>query len=141
MFLPSPRKWFPGTFFLKGVYRPMSKFTFVRSIGCAVLLSSLAAPLTMCAEPAAATDAYTQAVNDYINAATKETAVVRTELEKNEKIGRKEAWADVRAALERCQRLIDELKSSTQASFDSTKARYEKARADLNEKVAAAKQQ
>ena len=95
----------------------------------------------MRADAVAPTDAYTQAVSDYVTAATKETAVVRTELEKNEKIGRKEAWSDVRVALVRCQNLIDELKSSTQATFDSTKARYEQARADLQQKVAAAKGQ
>lgn len=116
------------------------KFTLVRSIGCVALLAVCGTP-TLSAEVESAPDAYTQAVTDYVSAATKETAAIRTELEKNEKIGRKEAWAAVRVALERCQKLIDELKSSSQAGFDSTKAHYEQARADLQDKVAAARQQ
>jgi len=116
------------------------KINLVRSIGCAVFLSALGCP-ALKADSVSASDAYTQAVTDYVAAATKETAVVRTELEKNEKIGRKEAWADVRAALARCQSLIDEMKSSSQAGFDSAKARYEQARANLKEKVEAARQQ
>ncbi len=90
-----------------------------------------AAPAT----PAPAADPYTTAVNAYIDAATKEMAAIRKELESAEKQGKKEAFAGVRAVFEKCDALVARLKKVGRSDFDPTKAEYERTRATLQKRL------
>lgn len=87
------------------------------------------------ATPAPAADPYTTAVNAYVDAATKEMAVIRKELETAEKQGKKETFAGARAVFEKCDALVAQLKKSGKGDFDPTKAEYERSRATLQKKL------
>lgn len=117
----------------------MMKSRTIRSVVLAGFVGILTLP-ALRADLASPSDAYAQAVSDYVSAATKETGTVRAELERNEKEGRQANWAAVRSSLQHCQALIDELKVVSANEFDPTKAKYEQARADLQSKLAVARQ-
>lgn len=87
-----------------------------------------------------ATDPYRVAVNQYVDAATKEVDAIRTEIVSNEKLGKTELYAPARTALEACENLVTRLKSAGQGDFDRIKSEYERNRADLLQKLNTARQ-
>ncbi|HEU5079312.1 MAG TPA: hypothetical protein VFT72_08860 [Opitutaceae bacterium] len=84
-------------------------------------------------------DAYIQAVASYVSAAQKETKAVRDEVTSNEKLGKRALYAPVRAQVEKCEQLVARLRTAGPSQFDALKQSYEKARAELLEKLAAAR--
>jgi hypothetical protein len=105
------------------------------------MISHLARPLVFSAILAVTVlPARPDTVQNFIDAATRETGVIRKELDKNEKEGKQAAWLEVRTSLTRCQDLIDQLKTASNHEFDPLKAEYEKNRTDLYAKVAVARQ-
>ncbi|PTY08214.1 hypothetical protein DB347_01120 [Opitutaceae bacterium EW11] len=91
------------------------------------------------AETATPLDPYTQAVQDYVRAARAETSAVGAEVKKNENGPRSAAYVPVKNAVEDCERLIEQLKVAGPSRFDSVKAQYELARAELMRKLETAR--
>lgn len=116
----------------------ISRSASLRSLCFAFLIGATSSvPQLLVAEttPAPAVDAYTAAVNAYIDAATKEMALFRKEIESAEKQGKKEAYAGARALYEKCNALVAHLKTGGRSEFDPTKAEYERTRATLQKKL------
>ena len=112
------------------------------SVGClrlALLLGATSAVSQLLAvQPApavVATDPYTAAVNAYVDAATKEMAVVRKEIDAAEKQGKKEAYTAAHAVFDKCDALVTHLKTASRGEFDPTKAEYERTRSTLQMKL------
>ena len=105
-----------------------------------LLGATISVPSLLAVTPAPSPDPYTTAVNAYVDAATKEMTVARTEIETAEKQGKKEAYAGARAVYEKCQALVTRLKTASHTDFDPTKAEYERTRATLQKKLKEAKQ-
>jgi Zn-dependent oligopeptidase len=95
-------------------------------------VSSLVAQST---SAAAAADPYTKAVNEYVTAAQKELAAIRSEVAATEKSGRKVDLEPLKSSLDRCDSLVEQLKSAGPAKFDTIKAAYEKARGEMVTKL------
>jgi len=121
----------------------ISRSASLRSLGFAFLLGAAStAPQLLVAQTTAtspAADPYTAAVKAYVDAASKETAVSRKEIEAAEKQGKKEAYASARVVLEKCEALITRLKAGVRGEFDPTKAEYERTRATLQKKLVEAR--
>jgi uncharacterized protein involved in exopolysaccharide biosynthesis len=96
------------------------------------LLACLSTPCLWAAEPAPEPDpAYVAAVKSYITAASVEMQAVRQETDaanKNALPEVKKRYADLYAQLERCEKLLAELRSAPSSEFDRVKARYEQQR-------------
>jgi hypothetical protein len=131
-----------GTFSLPAVYETMQmkRSRLLRSLGLVLMLSagvSLVRAETN--ETPVIKDAYGEAVAAYVDAAKKETATYRDEIALQEKAGKKENYAAAKVALRQCEELAARLGEVGHNQFDPLKARYEKARADLRQKLADAR--
>lgn len=90
-----------------------------------------------------APSAYDQAVQSYIDAATKEMAAIRGQADGT--VGSapedavKQRFAKVYSQLDECDKLLAELKKATPADFDKIKLRFEQARTTAIKSLEAAR--
>lgn len=79
-----------------------------------------------------ASSAYDQAVQSYVDAATKELAAIRSQADGTVGVSPeapvKQRFAKVYSQLDECDKLLADLKKASPADFDKIKLRFEQAR-------------
>jgi len=86
--------------------------------------------------------AYEQAVNSYVDAATQEIRAIRDSVDAEVKAApdaQKERFDAVYQKLDRCDKLIAELKVAGPSTFDKVKIQFEKSRAEATKALAKAR--
>jgi hypothetical protein len=116
-----------------------------KSFLCFVLILG-PAPLLMTAATVSNTNtaqsAYDQAVQSYVQAATKEVAALRAQADaavgSSPEIPVKRRFAKAYSQLDECGKLLTELKKAAPADFDRVKARFEQVRGEAIKSLDAA---
>lgn len=86
--------------------------------------------------------AYAQAVKSYVDGATQEINAIRSEADAEVKAApesQKKNYEAVYKKLDRCDRLIADLKAAGPSTFDKVKLEFEKTRAETNKALASAR--
>lgn len=106
----------------------------LRSILAGLLLvASLSLAVARAAAASTPADPYALAVAGYVEAATKELEAIRASGEASKQALPEELrsrYRDFEAKVKTCEQLLNELQSASPGTFDSTKAKYERARSE-----------
>ena len=105
-----------------------------------VLTASMPVAFAASAQTAPLTE-YQKAVKSYVDAATTDLGAVRSgiEAEAKDATSAVKPREGVTGALERCEKLLADLKKAGPADFDRVKAEYEKARSALGKQLETAR--
>lgn len=109
------------------------KFVYV-ALGLALLASGVAAAAPAGGQVSGAQSEYAKAVKSYIDAATDNVRAIRGEVDgplKDASEETKGRFSKVYVALERCEKLLADLKKAGPVEFDRIKAEFEIARAKV----------
>jgi hypothetical protein len=112
-----------------------------KTLGVSLLLAVMPASAVVAfAEPAEADALRQQAVAQYIDGATRELDVYRQQISAAVHSANQQQWAEAKAKLDECDRLVSGLKSADPEQFDRIKASYERTRGEMVKSLRAAQE-